>query len=321
MYEGKDVLVAGATGLIGANLTEALLKQGANVRGTLHRSPPVVDDKRIDYVKCDLTEEEDCERVVEGVDDVFLCAANTSGAKVIEDNPVAHVTDNLLINAQMLEAATFADVDRFLYISSSTTYPPAERPMREDEAFEGDPYEKYFGVSWMKRYTEKLAEFYHREYDLGACLVRPTNIYGPYDKFDFETAHVLPALIRRAVEGHDPFVVWGDGSAVRDFLYVEDFVDALLEVMEAKHDCDPVNVGSGDLVTIKECVEIIRELTEHDGTLEFDETKPTTIPYRAVDLTKLHEEVGWEAETPVREGLRRTIDWFESELHPMDEES
>lgn len=310
-YEGKRILVAGATGLIGTNLVEVLLQRGAHIRGTIHKVPRVIRDTRVQYVNVDLTRREDCGAAVRDVEYVFLCAANTSGARVMVENPLAHITENLLINSQMLEAACLAKVDRVLFISSTTAYPPVEYPVKEDAGFIGDPHDSYLGVGWMKRYIEKLALFYYRKYCLKVALVRPTNVYGPYDKFDFERSHVLPALIRKAVEKQDPFEVWGDGTAVRDFVYVTDVVDALLMALEQCANCDPVNLGSGQPVTIRQCVNTILKLTGHtNASVVYDPSKPTTIPVRLVDLTKAKTVLGFEPKVSFEEGLRRTITWY-----------
>lgn len=309
--EAGRVLVAGATGLVGANLVRALLARGARVRGTWHAKPPVIADPRVEYVQCDLTRREDCRRAVTGIDHAYLCAADTSGAKVMATNPVAHVTENLRINSLMLESACLEGVRKFLFMSSTTVYPPVAHPVREEEAFDGNPHESYFGVGWMKRYVEKLAEFYHRRYGMSAILIRATNLYGPYDKFDPERSHVLPALIRRAEARENPFVVWGDGSAVRDFLYVEDAVGAMVTAMERCEGLFPVNLGSGRTVTIRQAAELIQALTGHSGAeIRCDISQPTTIPIRLVDLSRARSVLGFEAKLSLEEGLRRTIEWY-----------
>lgn len=311
------MLVAGATGLIGANLVQELLRRGAYVNATIHKRPPVINDPRIQHLKCDLARREDCASVVKGIDYVFLCAANTSGAHAIATNPIAHITDNLMINAQMLETACLAKVERFLFISSSTVYPVATYPVEEKEAFIGDPHESYFGSAWMKRYIEKLAQFYSMRYGMKIIIVRPTNVYGPYDKFDVETSHVLPALISRAVEKQNPFEVWGDGSAVRDFIYVTDAVDAILAALEHGGSCDPINIGSGQPVTIKESVETILKLAGHaHAKVIYDTSKPSTIPIRLVDLTKAKTLLCLQPKVSFEAGFRRTIEWYrESRSH------
>ena len=313
-YQDKKVLVAGGSGLIGSHTIEELLHRGAQVRATIHSKEPVVKDDRIEYIQCNLTQREDCARVVQDMDYVILCAANTSGAAVMAQNPIAHITANLLINSQILEAACLAGVSRLLFVSSTTVYPAVTYPVKEEEGFTGEPHPSYFAVGWMKRYIEKLAEFYYQRYGMKIALIRPTNIYGPYDKFDFETSHVLPALMRRAVEKQNPFEVWGDGSAVRDFMYVSDLVEALLLTLENYAECQPLNIGSGQPVTIKESVELILRVTGNPATAIYDASKPTTIPFRVVDLTKAETVLGFKAKVSLEEGLKKTIDWYRSTL-------
>jgi len=311
LFEGKTVLVAGATGLIGANLVEVLLDTGASVRATLHHTPEVIRDDRIEYVRVDLRTAEGCRAATGGADYIFVCAADTSGAAVMVHNPMAQITGNVLINTFLMEAAVLEKAERLLFISSSAVYPPADYPVREEEGFDGDPYETYFGVAWMKRYAEKLATFYHQRYGLKAAIVRPSNVFGPYDKFDPERSHVLPALIRRVLAGENPLEVWGAGDEVRDFIYVSDFVQALLLAVEKCADARPVNVGSGRLTTIGECAEIIvRESGLPGVEIQFDPSKPTTIPYRAVEVTAGRDRLGFSPQTSLEEGLRKTIEWY-----------
>ena len=315
MFESSKVLVAGATGLIGSYVARALIERGAVVRGTYRSSQPFFHHPKMSYMQADLTNRSDCAAAVDGMDYVFLCAANTSGAAVMVNNPLAHITENILINAQMLEAAALGGVKRFLYISSTTVYPPGPQAVQEDEGFIGDPHDAYFGVGWMKRYGEKLAEFYHRKFDMDIAIVRPSNAYGPYDEFDPERSHVLPALIRRAVEKEDPFVVWGDGSAQRDFIYIDDLAVALLEALERCSDCVPINVGSGRLVSIRDAVTLILKAADHAGAeVVFDASKPETIKTRRLDLTRCKSVLGEVAPTSLEEGLSETIDWYRSTL-------
>lgn len=312
-FATRRVLVTGATGLLGSHLAEALANRGAAVIGTTHRAPPVVHGPRIEHRAADLTRADECRAAVRGCDTAILAAANSSGARVMRENPVAHVTENLMINAQMLEACMREGVERVLFISSTVVYPPSLSAVREDEAFSGDPFDSYYGVGWMKRYSEKLAEFYRRSFGIRIAIARPTNVFGPRDKFDPDRSHVLPALIRRAVEGQDPFQVWGDGQAVRDFLYVSDAVDGLLALLERAGETGPVNLGSGRLVTVRESVDLILRKTGRSGTrVVYDPTKPTTIPHRSVDLTRARETLGFEARVPFEQGLQRTIEWFQS---------
>ena len=199
VFRNSKVLVAGGTGFVGVNLIRRLLELGADVRATVHNKPAVVQDERVEYVNTDLTRSEDCLRAVEGAEYVFMCAANTSGAAVMDKTPLAHVTPNVVMNTLILDAAYRARVRKFLFISSNTVYPAVDHPVAEDEMVPGDLFEKYFCVGWMKQFTEILCRMYAEKIrsPMQTVVVRPANIYGPDDDFEWETSHVLPALIRK----------------------------------------------------------------------------------------------------------------------------
>ena len=308
---GKKVLVAGASGLIGSHVVEALLEKGAHVVGTLHRSPAVVDDPRVEYRTVDLATVEGCRAAAEGCQVVVMAAADTSGAYMMRNDPVVHVTGNGVLNSYLIDASWRAGAERVLFVSTTTVYPDVDYEVQEEEGFRGDPHPIYFGVGWMKRYVEKLLAFYQQRLGLQPVILRPTNIYGPRDTFDWERSHVLPALIRRALETEGSLEVWGDGSAVRDFLYVDDFVDGLIVSLEECADGQPINMGSGEPVTIADSARAILRLCGRDAAdLVFAPDKPTTIPKRVVDLTRARARLRWAPRVSFEEGLRRTIAWY-----------
>jgi GDP-L-fucose synthase len=311
--KGTKVLVAGASGLIGSNLLKRLLDEGATLRATLHRKEPVIVDKRIEYVRCDLTRPEDCNRAVQGVQHVYLCAASTSGAAAITSTPMIHVTPNVMINCLMLEAAYQAGVEKFIWLGSTVAYPPSDRPMREEQLMEGEPYEKYFYAGWTKRFTEVLCRMYGEKLQktMTTIVLRPTNVYGPHDDFEFATSHVLPALVRKAVERWNPFEVWGDGSEVRDLLYVDDMVEAMVMAAERLSSYTAINIGLGTGYSVRDVLAAILELDGYrDAKVKFDPSKPTTIPIRLIDPSKAQAVLGFRAKVGLREGLERTIDWY-----------
>ena len=314
MFKDTRVLVAGGAGFIGVNLINRLLSEGARVRATIHRKEPVILDERIEYVRCDLTKMEDCQKAVSGMDYVFHCAANTSGAAVMASTPLVHVTPNILMNSQMLEAAYFAKVKKFVWLSSNAAYPPSgDRPVKEEEMFDGDPYETYFGVAWMKRYTEILCRLYSEKLKdpMPTVVLRPSNIYGPYDDYKFETSHVMAALIRRVVERHDPFEVWGTGDDIRDWIYIDDFIDAMILATEKIKTYNPINIGLGKGYSIKEALRIMLEVEGYtDAEIKFDSSKPSMIPIRLIDTTKAETLLGFKAKTGLEEGIKKTIDWY-----------
>jgi GDP-L-fucose synthase len=313
MFNGKNVLVAGGAGFVGVNLIKRLLERGANIRATLHTRGAVLKDDRIAYVKCDLTNREDCIRVVKDIDYVFMCAANTSGAAVIERTPLVHVTPNVIMNTLMLEAAYTEKVEKFLWISSNTVYPETDYPVREDEMMRGELYEKYFFVGWMKRFTEIVCEMYAQKLKnpMKVVVVRPANIYGEYDDFDWETSHVIPALIRKSVERHDPIEVWGGGKDIKDLIYVGDFIRGVLLAMEKIDTYDPINIGTGKPCSIRQALDAILIADNYtNAKVVFNSSKPTMIPKRLIDVSKARELLGFEATTSFLDGVKKTVAWY-----------
>jgi len=318
MFKDSSVVVMGGAGFVGVNLIRRLLNLGAKVTATLHNKPAVIKDKSIKYVKCDLTKPEDCTKTLDGAEYAFMCAANTSGAAVIEHTPLVHVTPNVVMNTLALEAAYKAGVKKFLFISSNTVYPDVDHPVREDEMMSGEPFEKYFCVAWMKRFSEILCRMYAEKIKkpITTVVIRPANIYGPCDDFEWATSHVVPALIRKVVERHSPIEVWGDGSDIKDLIYIDDFIDGMLLAMEKINVFDPVNIATGRLCSIKDVLRTILEIEDYtDADIVFDTSKPTMIPKRLIDVAKAKNVLGFEARTSIEEGLRRTIRWYkESKL-------
>ena len=314
MFKGSKVLVTGAGGFLGTNMAKRLVEEGSCVRGTLHTRGPQFEHQDLEYVKADLTNMEECRRVVEGMDYVFMCAANTSGAAVMAAQPLAHVTPNVVMNAQMLEASYQAKVKKFLFISSSAAYPPSgDRSISEEEMFAGDPYEAYFSVGWMKRYGEVLCRIYSEKIKdpMSTVVVRPSNVYGPYDKFDFERSHVTAALIRKVIERHDPLEVWGTGEDVRDLIFVDDFIDAVMLAMAKLDRFDPVNIGYGKGCRVRDVLTTLLDIDKFgNANVVVNPTKPSMIPIRLVDVGKAQAILEFKAMTNLRDGLKHTLKWY-----------
>jgi GDP-L-fucose synthase len=309
-FRGAKVLITGSAGLIGSTLLEELHRQGADIRAAFRRKrPPLLDG--VEYcMGADLLNRATCDELVKDRQYVFLCAASTSGAAAITSTPLVHVTPNLIMNAQMLEASYLAGAQKVLYTSSTTGYPATGKPYREEEMLVGDPFDKYFPVGWMKRYTEVLCRMYSEKLNprMAAIAVRPTNVYGPRDKFDPAQSHVLPALIRKVVERQDPLEVWGTGDDVRDFIYVDDLVEGVLLAVEKQDGYDPVNLGLGRCYSVKELLQMILEIDGYrDARVIFNPGKPSTVPKQPVDCSKAERVLGFKAKTSLEEGLRRTI--------------
>jgi GDP-L-fucose synthase len=314
MMRGKNVLVAGGTGLVGTNLVRRLAKEGANVLASwCSREPRELKEL---FGRFDFTRFEDCLEATRGRDCVFVCAARIFGAKIAQERPTAFVLPNFQITAGLLEASSLNGVERVVLLSSSTVYQEAFHPIREDELdLNEPPYPLYFGVGWLNRYCEQLAALYQQKRDLKVGIVRPTNIFGPGDNFEDDKAHVLPALIKRALCKESPFIVWGTGNEVRNFLFVDDLVEDLLLLCAGPCKDGPVNLGGDADLTVREAAEVILKVSGHRVAPQFDASKPTAIPYRTVNCTKASALLGNRPRTPFPEGIGRTIEWYRSTLN------
>jgi len=313
-FTGKKVLIAGAAGFLGTNLALALAKRGARLRLAVHKKPLKVAVPEADIVTADLRSADECARAVAGMDYVFLCAAQTSGAAVIRATPLVHITPNVLINTLMLEAAYQASVAKFCFLSSGAAYPATgDRPVTEAEMFDGNPNEVYFAAGWMKRYAEILCRTYAEKIakPMATLVVRPSNVYGPHDKYDFAVSHVTAALIRRVVERHKPLEVWGTGQDIRDLIYVDDFVEGVLAAFASERPHLAVNICAGQGYSIRQVLQKMLDVDGwHDADVRYDPSRPSTVPILLMDNGLARRELGFEARTSLDEGLRRTIEWY-----------
>jgi len=311
MYKGKNVLVTGGTGLIGFHLVELLLEKGANVRTVVHFRRVPIEFRDVEIVYGDLTKWGSCVEAIKGMDYVFHLAAFVGGVGRNIAHPAGMFTPNVLMNTQMLEAARLEGVERYLYTSSACIYPGDVDFFVEERGWDGPPAQSNASYGWVKRMGELQAQAYFEEYGIKIAIVRPTNAYGPRDNFDLETSHVIPALIRKAVEKHDPFIVWGTGESTRDFIHAKDIARGMLLALERYPVADPINLATGRSIKIKELVHLILTLAGYkDARVIFDKSKPTGQLRRSVSTVKAEERIDFVARIPLEEGLKETIDWY-----------
>jgi GDP-L-fucose synthase len=223
------------------------------------------------------------------------------------------ITTNLILTSNMLQAAWAEGVQKIVIFGSSTGYPAYDHPVKEEEMWLADPHPSYMGYGWMRRYFEKLGEYVSRQSECKVVIIRPSAVYGPGDTFAEDTSHVIPALIKKAVQRESPYVVWGSGDEVRDFIHISDFAKGCLLALEKCLTFDPINIGAGKVTTIREIVGYILDAVGHrDVPVVFDKTKPVTIPFRMIDIEKARRLLGFEPQISIERGIRETVQWYMS---------
>jgi len=316
MYlDNKLIFLAGATGSVGSAIAQYVIdnQPDTKIRGSYRTTEPVVKHERIQYVKGDLRTPVDCRRMVRGCDCAIMAASHSGGSGVMSSQPWKFLNDNIIMNAQMLEAFFYENVKRVIYIGTSAVYQEFEGYIKENELdMNKDPHPAYFAYGWLTRFIEKLCRFWHEKTGIEIIIVRAANIYGPYASFSPERSYFIPAIIRKAAEKMDPFEVWGSPDVTRDVIFSEDFARAIVMMLEASSvKFDVFNIGSGRKTTVGEVVERALKHTGHKPSkVNYDLSKPTTIKFRALDIDKIKKALRWQPEYTTDEGIRKTAQWW-----------
>jgi GDP-L-fucose synthase len=305
---GRKVLVTGGAGFLGRRVCALLEERGVGEL-VVPRSAEV-----------DLTDQDSAYRVVADhrPDVIVHLAAEVGGIGANRANPGRYFFANMAMGMHLIEAARLHQVGKFVQVGTVCAYPKlAAVPFKEDDLWEGYPEETNAPYGVAKKALLVMLQAYREQYGLNGIYLLPVNLYGPGDNFDLETSHVIPALIRKLVtardERHGHVEVWGTGSASREFLHVDDAAAGIVQATADYEDPDPVNLGAGREVRIKELVELIAELTGFTGEIVWDSTKPDGQPRRMLDTTRATERFGWTAEIALEDGLRDTIRWWEQQ--------
>lgn len=307
-YTDKKVLVAGGTGMIGKSLVDTLLKKGAQIRiASLDDSSRA--NPKAEFVKTDLRDYENCLKVCNGMDYVFNLLCVKGNPKVTKEKPASFFDPIILFDTNLLRAAKNSNAERYLYTSTLGVYAPAE-VFTEDDVWKTMPSKNDWFSGWAKRMGELQAEAYKIEFNWKTVdIVRPANVYGPYDNFDSENSMVVPSLIKRVVDGENPLKVWGDGSSVRDFVYTDDVAEGIAMILE-KNPGVPINLGSGRGYSIKELVNVILTNVKNPPKVVWDSSKPSGDKKRVMDVSRANK-MGWKPHVSLEEGIRRTIRWYD----------
>jgi GDP-L-fucose synthase len=309
-WNKKKILVTGGAGFLGSFVVDRLIR-GKKVRKENVRVPRSANT--------DLRKWEKCVDVVKDVDIVIHLAGRGGGIEYNRKYPGLLFYDNIIMNSQLMEAARQEGVEKFVGIGTVCSYPKyAAVPFKEVSLWDGYPEETNASYGLSKKMMLVQSQAYRQQYGFNAIHLLMVNLYGPMDDFGLESSHVIAALTRKFVEAvrdnKKEIIVWGTGKASREFLYVEDAAEAILLATEKYNKADPVNIGVGKEITIRELVTLVAKLTGYAGSIVWDTSKPDGQPRRCLDVSKAKNEFGFEARTSLREGLEKTIHWYKNEL-------
>ncbi len=304
-FKNKNCLITGGTGMIGREISKILVNADANVR-VISLDKLHVHDK-VDHVYGDLTNFEFCKDQTKDMDCVFHVAGIKGSVKVTLEKPASFFVPLLLFNTNVLEASRINNVPKLVYTSSIGAYSNNEVFVEDDNEEQGPPMDMYPG--WAKRMAEMQIKAYKIQYNLdGYSIVRPCNVYGPGDNFDPANAMVIPSLMSRIKSGEDPLIIWGDGSAIRDFAFSRDVAEGTVQALFHGTKGKYLNLGSGRGVTINELVRTLNSFL--DFKYVFDTTKSSGWPKRLMDISLARTTIGYNPSTSLEDGLRETWDWF-----------
>jgi GDP-L-fucose synthase len=309
-FKNKRILLTGGAGFLGSHIVKNLIHK----RGVSKSQITIPRSKDFD-----LKSWKNCQTVTKDADIVIHLAARVGGIGFNQKFPGTLFYDNMMMGAQLMEASRLEGVEKFVQVGTVCSYPKyTPAPFKEEYLWDGYPEETNAPYGIAKKSLLVMAQAYRQQYGMNIIYLVPVNLYGPRDNFDLESSHVVPALIRKfseAVgEGKKEVFVWGTGNVSREFLYVEDAAEGIALATEKYDKPDPVNLGTGREITIKELVNLVAKLTGFNGKIIWDNSKPNGQPRRCLDTSRAKREFMFEARTDLISGLKKTIDWYKNEF-------
>lgn len=311
-WTDKTITVTGGSGFLGSHVVDQLIKAGA-------KKENIYVPRSKDH---DLRDFKVAKQVIANKDIVIHLAGNVGGIGYNQEHPGSLFYDNLMMGVNLIHAAKDANVGKMVIVGTICSYPKhTPVPFKEEDLYNGYPEETNAPYGIAKQALLTMAQAYQDEYGLNSIYLLPVNLYGPGDHFDPKVSHVIPALIKRFLDAKkanlDEVVVWGTGSASREFVYVDDAAQAIVMASEKLDQLSPVNIGSSSEITIKELAELIKDLTGYKGKLTWDTSKPDGQPRRKLDTSRAQKLFGFKSTTPFRQGLQQAIDWYQK--HPLED--
>ncbi len=314
MFEGKQILVTGGSGLIGRHLVEILLERGAIVRTTVGSRPlSSYLKEHVDAIHANLLDPKICQDIMKGVHYVFHLAAFVGGVKQNVEHPATMMTKNLVLNSNVISAAQNAGVERYAYVSCGCVYPDLDGILSEDMAWNGPPASGALHFGWTKRMGELEAQAYKDEFGFKVAIVRPSNSYGPGDLYDKYRSHAVPALIMKATQRDNPFRILGDGTSKRDFIFAEDAARGIMIALEKYCVADPLNLSTGIPTSINELASIILRLSGYDDAKIVHESPNLSgSSNKVLSTQKAKEKINFQPQVSLEDGLKRTMESYVS---------
>jgi len=308
-WESKKILLTGGKGFLGSHIVENLIR-----KRQVSTTQIIIPRSR----NSDLRVWANCEKAVEDVDVIIHLAARVGGIGFNQTHPGSLFYDNIMMGVQLMEAAKRKGTKKFVQVGTVCAYPKyTPAPFKEEDLWNGYPEETNAPYGIAKKALLVMAQAYRKQYGMNIIYLLPVNLYGPRDNFDPESSHVIPALIRKFTEAvrkdEKQVIVWGTGNASREFLYVEDAAEGILAATEKYDKPEPVNLGTGQEITIKQLAHLIARLSGFKGQIIWDTTKPDGQPRRCLDISKAKREFGFAAKTDIVTGIQKTIDWYRNE--------